>query len=71
MSWVEISRRWHDTSVTNCRLCGRLIPRRIWVVQIAGREVGFCDTECERLYRTYWLPKYGEAAGEEHIARRL
>ena len=34
--WVEIERTWHDTALTNCALCGRLVPRRIWLVEIAA-----------------------------------
>jgi hypothetical protein len=64
MPWVEIPRQWHDTSVTNCRLCGRLIPSRLWVVDIAGESLGFCSEDCERLYCTYWLPKYGDQVQE-------
>lgn len=59
MTWVDISRRWHDTNVTNCGLCGRLVPRRLWVTEVEGRQVGFCSEDCERLYRSYWLPKHG------------
>lgn len=62
--WVEIQRAWHDTAVTNCALCGRLVPRRIWLVEIDGREFPFCNEECEGLYRSYWLPKYGDNAAK-------
>lgn len=68
MSWIDISRKWHDTGVTNCNLCGRLIPRRLWVVDVAGTAVGFCGADCERLYRDYWLPKYGAAGGQQRTA---
>lgn len=57
--WIEIHRSWHDTTVTNCALCGRLVPRHIWMVEFAGRELPFCNAECEAIYRDYWLPKYG------------
>jgi hypothetical protein len=63
--WVEIERTWHDTALTNCALCGRLVPRRIWLVEIAGQSLAFCNEECEGLYRSYWLPKYGAGASEE------
>ena len=59
--WVEIVRTWHDTAVTNCALCGRLVPRRVWLVAFDGTELPFCNEECEGLYRSYWLPKYGKA----------
>jgi ribosomal protein L24E len=58
-TWVEIERPWHDTAVTQCALCGRLVPRRIWMVEIDGQSLPFCNDECEGLYRSYWLPKYG------------
>jgi hypothetical protein len=57
--WVEIERTWHDTALTNCALCGRLVPRRMWQVEIDGQTLPFCNEECEGLYRSYWLPKYG------------
>jgi ribosomal protein L24E len=68
MTWQEIERRWHDTGVINCDLCGKLIPRRLWVVEIEGRELRFCSEDCERLYRTYWLPKYGTTQHTEEPA---
>lgn len=59
--WVEIKRTWHDTALTNCALCGRLVPRKAWMVEFEGEERPFCNEECEGLYRSYWLPKYGKA----------
>jgi hypothetical protein len=68
MTWREIERRWHDTGVQNCTLCGRLIPRRVWIVEIDGAEFAFCSVDCEGLYRSYWLPRYKDAgpAGSAH-----
>ena len=57
--WVEIERTWHDTAVTNCAICGRLVPRRAWRVEFEEKPLLFCNKECEELYRSYWLPKYG------------
>jgi hypothetical protein len=61
-TWIEVTRTWHDTAVTHCALCGRLVPRRVWQVEIEGRTLPFCNEECEGLYRSYWLPKYGKPA---------
>jgi hypothetical protein len=60
-TWIEITRSWHDTAVTHCALCGRLVPRRVWQVEIDGQKLPFCNEECEGLYRSYWLPKYGHS----------
>ncbi|MBA2598108.1 MAG: hypothetical protein H0V00_15900 [Chloroflexia bacterium] len=65
--WVEIVRTWHDTAVTNCALCGRLVPRRIWLVEIDGAVLPFCNEECEGLYRSYWLPKYGQPETRHNV----
>lgn len=59
--WREIKRSWHDTTLTNCALCGRLVPRRVWFAEVGGALLPFCDQECEALYRAYWLPKYGRS----------
>lgn len=64
--WVEIERTWHDTALTNCALCGRLVPRRMWQVEIDGQALPFCNEECEGLYRSYWLPKYGHPHPATH-----
>jgi hypothetical protein len=29
------------------------------MVEFDGNRLPFCNEECEGLYRTYWLPKYG------------
>ncbi len=62
--WVEIARAWHDASLTQCDLCGRLVPKRAWAIDVEdGGRLLFCDAECESLYWTYWYPRYGAAAG--------
>ncbi len=65
-TWVEIKRSWHDNTLTNCALCGRLVPRMMWQVEIGEKTLPFCNEECEGLYRSYWLPKYGDGADSEH-----
>ncbi len=39
----------------HCECCGRMIVRLAWVVE--GRV--FCEPDCERLFRSYWLPRHG------------
>jgi ribosomal protein L24E len=34
------------------------------MVEIDGQALPFCNEECEGLYRSYWLPKYGKRANE-------
>jgi hypothetical protein len=34
----------------------------MWQVEIDGLTLPFCNEECEGLYRSYWLPKYGKHA---------
>lgn len=40
----------------HCEFCGRMIVRLGWVVE----SQVFCDPDCARLYRSYWLPRYGK-----------
>jgi hypothetical protein len=40
----------------HCSCCGRMLIRRAWV----SEERVFCEPECERLYREYWIPRHGE-----------
>ena len=60
-SWEALSGNWWDPSVANCQMCGQMIPRDVWV---SADGLRFHSQECDSLYRTYWLPKYGEAAGK-------
>ncbi|MDP6348980.1 MAG: hypothetical protein QF719_09525 [Chloroflexota bacterium] len=57
--WRQLNWPWWHTGVVNCRMCGQMIPRDVWVAE-DGLE--FCSPECDGLYRSYWLPRYGDAA---------
>ena len=48
--WVEFELAWHDTAVTHCDVCGRLIPRRAWVFDGGAGELRACEPACEELY---------------------
>ena len=54
-----------DPSSLDCKVCGKSIPNRAWVVEIQGEELVFCAPDCERLYHDYWIKKYGDSAGGE------
>jgi ribosomal protein L24E len=58
--WKKIDTQWHETSVINCELCGQMVPRDVWIATVEGDGKTFCNPECERVYRDYWLPKYGK-----------
>jgi hypothetical protein len=45
--------------VENCRVCGRLVPRRAWVFDGGAGDLRACSPACEALYVSYWKPKYG------------
>jgi len=41
-----------------------MIPKRFWEAEVRGEALVFCSEECEQLYRSYWLPKYGPKENE-------
>ncbi|MCL5957939.1 MAG: hypothetical protein M1358_01265 [Chloroflexi bacterium] len=51
-----------DANVVNCDLCGKMIPKEIWINEVEGETKQFCDDRCEAMYISYWLPKYGPKA---------
>jgi hypothetical protein len=55
--WQQRQTSWWETNVVNCSLCGQMIPRDIWV---SDDGLEFCSVDCEKLYRDYWIPTYGE-----------
>ena len=56
--WSENDARWFEMRLLYCDLCGRVIPKYLWQVEIDGHARTFCDEACEGLYRSYLL---GEA----------
>ena len=58
-TWERLTGDWWQTDVTNCELCGQVIPRDMWR---SGDGHGFCSQDCDERYRTYWLPRYGQPA---------
>ena len=46
--WELIEQPWYETRIVNCSLCGRMIARRMWVVDEPERRV-FCSEKCEAL----------------------
>ena len=54
--WESLNRSWWDPKVINCEMCGQMIPRDLWM---SADGHSFCSIECDALYRSYWLPRYG------------
>jgi hypothetical protein len=54
--WLETTRPWHDTNVSYCDVCGRLIPRRSWVFSDGAKTLSACSPDCEDLYDSYLKP---------------
>ena len=57
--WEAIETQVWETVVTPCECCGQVVPKRLWVAEVDGRERRFCGPACEELYRTYVLGRRG------------
>jgi hypothetical protein len=64
--WVDPARAWHDTNVSYCDVCGRLIPRHSWVFEGGAGGLVACSPDCEDLYESYWKPSYGVMVKHEN-----
>ncbi len=53
--WEQLKGDWWQTSVTNCQLCGQVIPRDVWV---SAGGIRFCSVDCDDRYHDYWLPRH-------------
>jgi hypothetical protein len=53
--WEENDAQWYELRMLYCDLCGRVIPKHLWKVEIGGETRTFCDDRCEALYRDYVL----------------
>jgi len=58
--WTKRSSRLYETETLTCDVCGKVVSGDYWVATEGGQSLRFCDRECERLYRDYWLPRYGD-----------
>ena len=50
---------------TVCKLCGQLVPARVWVDDIEGEAMEFCSPDHAQRYVSYWLPRYSERADDQ------
>lgn len=51
MTWHELPKSWHDTTVDYCDVCGNLLIHRFWAfVGDEGSSVRACREDDERLY---------------------
>jgi len=51
--WRAVSRRWWETSVISCSLCGQLIVKEAWSEVRGSKEVLYCSQKCAELASTY------------------
>lgn len=54
--WEKNTAKWYEQTMVYCKLCGKIIPRTLWVVESGTETIVFCNPDCERLYQDYWLP---------------
>jgi hypothetical protein len=62
--WIAFDRPWHETSVVNCPICGRLILRQAWEFDGGAGRIQVCGESCEELYESYWKPAHGTMVGQ-------
>lgn len=50
MSWRDLTKPWHDTTVDYCDVCGNLLIRRYWEFRDGDRVIRSCRQEDELLW---------------------
>lgn len=60
--WEENSAKWYEQKMVYCTLCGRIIPKMLWIAEEGGEKKIFCGPDCEKLYQEYWLPAHRQKA---------
>jgi hypothetical protein len=51
-----LAAQYLEKASVHCECCGRMIVRLAWVVN----DRVFCEPECERVWRTYVVPRRRE-----------
>lgn len=50
MSWIELRKPWHDTSVDYCDVCGNLLIHKYWEFNTEGEVMRACREDDEQLW---------------------
>ncbi|GEM_PF-2143565 len=50
MSWQELRKPWHDTSVDYCDVCGNLLIHNYWEFDSEGEILRACRQDDESLW---------------------
>lgn len=50
MSWIELRKPWHDTSVDYCDVCGNLLIHKYWEFNTGGEIMRACRKDDEQLW---------------------
>lgn len=50
MSWVELRKPWHDTSVDYCDVCGNLLIHEYWEFKAGAETMRACREDDEQLW---------------------
>jgi len=58
--WRErgVATEYLEKASVHCECCGRMIVRLAWVVD----DRVFCEPDCERVWKTYYVPRHGSGA---------
>lgn len=54
--WEKNTAKWYEQTMLYCELCGKIIPKNLWIVDEEGEALVFCNPGCEQLYRDYRVP---------------
>jgi N-methylhydantoinase B/oxoprolinase/acetone carboxylase alpha subunit len=56
--WVERASALYETEGITCDVCGKIMPRKYWMVNYNDAVMKFCDSDCQNMYEIYWKPRY-------------
>jgi len=51
--WIHLQtdyKSYINPESLHCQACGKMIPKDAWICDREGREIAFCDEQCEKMY---------------------
>ena len=54
--WEKNTAKWYEQTMVYCKLCGKIIPKNLWIADEGPERLVFCGPDCEELHRDYWVP---------------
>ena len=51
--WIQLDtsyKSYVNPDFLHCKACGKVIPKDVWISKKEGKDIPFCNEDCEKMY---------------------